>query len=124
VRVIAAGAALRARAQPAALLEQRVDPRVELRRRRVDVLRRAHHALGGELHLLEDTLPFGNLRRGAHALELAGEGLRRRIARRARRAPGAAARRQVARQRVKALHRRRLAEVLDQRHAAPCAASA
>ena len=79
---------------------------------------RATTRSAAELHRLEDTLPFRNLRRGAHALELVAERLRRRIARERRRAPGAAPRRQVARERVKALHRRRLARNSISCHAA------
>ena len=93
VRVIADGRPLRPGKEPAALLEQGVDPGVELRRRFVDVLLACDHALGGELHGLEDTLPLGDLRRGAHALELVERtpATARRRERGARQALGAAA---------------------------------
>jgi hypothetical protein len=104
----------RPRQQPAAFLEQRVDRGVELRRRRLDALPPMHDPLGGELHLLEDALPLRDLRCCPHSLELRREGLRRRVGGERRRAPGAAPRRQVAGQRVEALHRLRLAQEGDQ----------
>ena len=100
--------------QPAALLEHRVDPGVELPACRFGILSALHDALGGELHLLEDSLPLGDLGRGAHPLELLRERLRGRVVRERRRVPGAAPRRQVAGERMEALHRRRLAQEADQ----------
>jgi hypothetical protein len=100
--------------QPAALLEHCVDPGVELPASSLRTLLPLHDAFGGELHLLKDAFPLGDLGSGPHALELLRKRLRGRIGREGRYVPGAAPRRQVAGQGVEALHRRGLAQEADQ----------
>src|SRR5689334_20518069 len=111
--IASAGGTRAPRQQGAALLQDLVDPGVELLQSVVHALVAADGRLEALPDLGGDLLPLRHLGGGRHALELLAEGPRLRISRQGGGGPRAGARRQVAAQFMEADLHGGLGKVLD-----------